>query len=65
MTPAELANRTAPWRNARDEELRLRPERDAAIREALAAGMSERVAAAAVGVSHGLPGHVAKQTGVS
>lgn len=60
MTPEELAARTRPWRNARDLEVELRPQRDIDIRLALAEGMAERAVASAVGVSIGLPNHVKK-----
>lgn len=61
MTIVELRNRTAPWRNARNAERRLRPDRDAAIREALASGLTQRAVAEAVGVSIGLPDHILKE----
>lgn len=61
MTPDELTARTAPWREARDLEVRLRPLRDAAIRQALAEGMTQRTVAKAVGVSNGLPAHIIKE----
>lgn len=63
MTSAELAARTAEWREARDLEVRLRVGRDVAIREALRAGMTQRAVAAAVGVSHGMPAHVLRGDG--
>jgi hypothetical protein len=62
MTAAELKARTAAWRNARNLEKELRADRDAAIREALASGMTQRTAAAAVGVSNGLPPLILKET---
>lgn len=58
MTTVELRNRTAPWRNARNAERRLRPGRDDAIRQALASGMTERAVAEAVDVSAGLSDYI-------
>jgi hypothetical protein len=62
MTTGELHARTAEWRAARDLEKRLRPGRDTAIREALAAGMTQRAAAVAAGVSKNLPNLIRKET---
>jgi FixJ family two-component response regulator len=62
MTAAELEARTAAWRNARDLEERLRADRDRAVREAIAAGLTHRAIATAVGVSSGLPTLILKET---
>lgn len=62
MTPDELTARTRRWREARDLEWELRPQRDIDIRVALMEGMTQREAANAVGVSHSLPAHIAKGT---
>lgn len=62
MTPAELTARTQAWRDARDRERRLRPARDTAIREAIAAGLTHRAIGVAVDVAHGLPGLILKDT---
>lgn len=62
MTTTELHARTAEWRAARDLEKRLRPKRDEAIRDALAAGMTQRAAALAAGVSKNLPNLIRKET---
>jgi FixJ family two-component response regulator len=54
MTAAELKFRTRRWRAARDLEEQLRPGRDQAVREAVAAGLTHRAIADAVGFSDGL-----------
>jgi hypothetical protein len=54
MTTDELRARTAPWRRARDTEKALRPGRDQAVREAVAAGLTHRAIADAVGFTDGL-----------
>lgn len=63
LTPGELADLTAPWRAAARAELEERAVRDRLIVRALSEGMSQRVVATMVGVSHGLPPQVAKRAG--
>lgn len=61
MTPDQLRQATAPWRRARQLEILLRNDRDNAIIAALRSGMTEREAARAVGVSHGLPAAIKRR----
>ncbi len=55
MTPEELAARVAPWRRAQARADALVPDRDAAIIEAVDAGMSARRVAKVVGLSPDRP----------
>ena len=59
MTADELRRRAKAWRRAELAEARARADRDDAIREALAAGMTHRAIAEAVGVTYGRVGQIA------
>lgn len=56
---ADLRKRVAPWRRAHDTAQALTPDRDQAILDALAAGMSMRAAAAETGLTVGRIGQIA------
>ncbi len=61
MTTEDLAARVAPWRRAQALADKLVPDRDAAIIEALASGVTHRRVAAICGISPGRPGQIAKR----
>jgi len=59
MTADELRKETAAWRRAERHEKVLRADRDIMIQRAVAAGMTHRAIAEAVGVTHGRVGQLA------
>ncbi len=59
MTPDELAARVAPWRRAQARADALVADRDAAIREALAARLTHAQIAEATGLTRGRIGQMA------